>query len=467
MSDQLAKKTISELAPLLKKREVSPVEVTESVFNRVEMYNDVVNAYIEINKNAAFESAKQAEKEIIDGHYRGAMHGIPLALKDILWFKDETVTFGSKIHQNFIAEDDATVVSKLKEAGVIFTGKLNMHEYAWGGTTNNPHYGPCRNPWNLERIPGGSSGGSGAAVAADMSIASLGTDTGGSIRMPAAACGIVGLKPTHGRVSKYGCFPLSWSLDHIGPMTKTVEDAAVFLEYIAGDDKKDPTTVNVPVKKYSTYLTGDIKGKVIGIEEDYYFHQVDPSIERIVKEGIKALESIGARVEIVKIPSLKYTKFAASMTVFGEGGTIHQRNIKKRSDDYGKDVQEYIKLSHAASAVDYLQAQQMRRMIANDFSKIFEKVDVLIAPTLPILPPTIGDEAAMELGRFSSPANLTGLPAISVPCGFSEGLPVGMQIIGPAFKEEEVLNFAYAFESMNSLLGLRPPLNNVLSENII
>ena len=285
--------------------------------------------------------------------------------------------------------------------------------------------------------------------------------------MPAAACGIVGLKPTHGLVSKYGCFPLSWSLDHIGPMTKTVEDAAVFLEFIAGFDEKDPTTVNRPHKNYASYLTGDIKGKVIGIEEDYFFNDVNSDVERLVKEGIKQLESLGARVELIKIPSLKYSGYISAMTVSGEGGTIHQRNIKTRFNDYGKDVQDYIKTAYAVSATDYLEAQQLRRVLAQEFAQVFEKVDVIIAPSLHTLPPMIGDDVSGgKLGRFSSPANITGLPAISVPCGISEGLPVGMQIIGPAFKEEEVLNFAYTFEKTNPLQGVGPVIEKALSKNI-
>jgi aspartyl-tRNA(Asn)/glutamyl-tRNA(Gln) amidotransferase subunit A len=466
MSRQLAQMSISELAPLLRGREVSPVELTNSVFNRIKAFNKEINAYVEINEAQALESAKKAEEEMITGEYKGALHGIPLALKDILHFKGENVAFGSKIHKDFIANEDATVVSKLKAAGVVFTGKLNMHEYAWGGTTNNPHFGPTRNPWNLERIPGGSSGGSGAAVAADLTIASLGTDTGGSIRMPAAACGIVGLKPTHGRVSKSGCFPLSWSLDHIGPMTKTVEDAAILLEYIAGYDVNDPTTENLSVDKYTSYLNGDIKGKIIGIEEDYFFHNVDEKIELLVRKAIDQLEAMGAKVEIVKIPSLKYAQYAAMMTCYGEGGTIHSRNIRERPEDYGEDVRLEMKLAQAISSTDYLQAQQVRNRLKREFAKVFEKVDVLVAPMLPILPPNIGDQTANKLGIFSSPANLTGLPAISIPCGFSEGLPVGMQIIGPAFEEGKVLNFAYAFEKTNPLKGKKPLMQMEVKNSI-
>lgn len=472
MSDSLAKKTISELAPLVREGIISPVEITKEVLERVKMYDEVINSYIEISEENALDSAKRAEKEIRDGNYKGTLHGIPLALKDILNFKDENVTYGSKIHKENVPDFDATVVAKLKEAGTLFTGKLNMHEYAYGGTNNNPHHGPCRNPWDIEKIPGGSSGGSGAAVAADLTIASLGTDTAGSIRIPASICGIIGMKPTHGLVSKYGCFPLSWSLDHIGPMTKTVEDSAILLEYIAGYDVNDPTTIDMPSKNYTKYLTGDIKGMVIGIEEDFFFNNIDHNVEKLVKKGIKQLESMGAKVELIKIPSLKYSEYAEYMTFMGESALIHKENFKLRPNDFGKDVQFSLKLANLTSAVDYLQAQQVRRMMAKDFTNAFKKVDVMISPTLPAVAPNIGDDTVMinnrkqsltnNMIRLTSPANLVGLPAISIPCGLSEGLPVGLQIMGPAFKEEVILNAAYAYEKVTPLNGITPSIGKLL-----
>lgn len=471
MSHELAQKTISELAPLLESREISPVEITQSVLDRTKKYDETINAFIESDSDKALQSAKEAEKEIATGNYRGPLHGIPLALKDILYFKHEKVTLGSKIHKDFVPEYDATVVSKLKDAGVVFHGKLNMHEYAWGATTNNPHYGPCRNPWDTSKIPGGSSGGSGAAVAADMTIASLGTDTGGSIRIPASSCGIVGLKPTHGRVSKHGCFPLGWSLDHIGPMTKNVKDATILLEYLAGYDESDPTSVNVPTKKYSNYLSGDVKGKVIGINEDYFFRDVDSSVERLVRQGIKALENLGAKVEEVKIPALKYSEYAEMITIITEASAVHHNNFVLRPEDFGQDLQFLLKLGELPSAVDYLHAQQIRRMLDQDFVKAFEKVDVLITPTLPFTPPNIGDDTVRindkngafldHVIRFTGPGNITGLPSISVPCGLSDGLPVGMQIMGPAFREEVIFDVAYVFELTNPLNGKKPSFEGI------
>jgi aspartyl-tRNA(Asn)/glutamyl-tRNA(Gln) amidotransferase subunit A len=458
MSDELALKTIAQLYPLLENKQLSPVELTESVLRRVERYDGTINSYISITVEAALSAARQAEADIQAGNYRGKLHGIPLALKDIFDFQNENVTIGSKIHQNYVPGQDATVVRHLKDAGAFFTGKLNLHEYACGGTTNNEHYGPCRNPWNTNKIPGGSSGGSAAAVAANLTYASLGTDTAGSIRIPSAACGTVGLKPTFGLVSKYGCFPLAWSLDHIGPITKSVEDAAIMLDAIAGYDPKDPHSVKAPQVSYHEQLNADIRGKVIGIEEDFYFHLVDNQIAQAVKSSIQKLEQLGARIEIVKIPHLKYAKFAEFVTFASEAGVIHRENIRKRPEDFGTDVRMILRASSMFSSADYIQAQQIRLLMKEDFLKAFEKVDVIAAPTLPLKTPDIGQQMTdingtpsnvdEDILRLTCPANLTGLPAISVPCGFADGMPVGLQIIGKAYAEPEILNVAYAFEQV-------------------
>lgn len=468
LSKDLIAKSVEELAPLIENREVSSVELTKAVLDHAEALNDEINAYVSFTRKQAVQAAENADMEIASGNYRGMYHGIPMAIKDNIYFKDEVTTMCSKIHGEFVSTYDATVVSKMREAGVVFTGKLNMHEYAWGITNNSPHFGPVKNPWNLEKIPGGSSGGSGAAVAADMSVATLGTDTAGSIRIPSSACGIVGLKPTHGRVSKYGCFPLAWSLDHIGPMTKTVKDAAGLLEVISGYDKNDPTTLNVPVGNYTEQLTGDMKDVVIGINEEYFFKNVDADIEKLVRKGIQALVDQGAKVEEVKIPALKYAEYAELVTSLSEASAIHHRDLLSRPDDFGDDIRMLFELGELFTAVDYLQAQQLRRQLKLEFQKAFSKIDVLIAPTLPIIAPNIGDDLADLNGnpvdlieniiRFTGPSNLTGLPALTVPCGFKNDLPVGMQIIGPAFHEGKVLNVGYAFEQTNPLQGRKPQL---------
>ena len=473
MNQELPAKSIQELSPLLRDRQISPVELTNAVLTKAESNNEQVNAYIEINREKAIQEAERAESEIMNGDYRGPLHGIPMALKDILYFKGERVTLGSKIHQDFFPDYDATVVSKLKQEGVVFTGKLNMHEYAWGATTTNPHFGACHNPWDLTKIPGGSSGGSGAAVAADMTIASLGTDTGGSIRIPASACGIIGLKPTHGRISKYGCFPLSWSLDHIGPMTKTVYDAALLLEALSGYDPRDPTSVNTPSKNFTSLLSETLNGTVIGINEEYFFRNVDKKVEDTVRGAIHVLERLGARIETVKLPALQFSEFAELVTITSEASAIHHDNLVKQPANFGDDVRFLLEFGELIPSVDYLKAQQIRRQLDNDFAKVFEGIDVLITPTLPFLPNNIGESTVSingkqmsfldEVIRFTGPGNLTGLPALSIPCGIQDGLPVGLQIMGPAFKEENVLNVAYALEKTNPLKGRKPALSGAIT----
>lgn len=472
MSKDLITKSVEELAPLIENRKISSLELTKAVLDHAESQNKTINAYISFTREKAEETARYMDKEIANGNYRGMYHGIPMAVKDNLYVQNERTTMASKIHKDFIPNFDATVISKMKEAGIVFTGKLNMHEYAWGITNNNPHYGACRNPWDLEKIPGGSSGGSGAAVAADMTTATLGTDTAGSIRIPSSACGVVGLKPTHGRVSKYGCFPLSWSLDHIGPMTKTVKDAAGLLEIISGCDPNDPTSIHAPVSRYTEMLTGDVKGLVIGVNEEFFFKNVDSKVEKLVRAGIQSLVDQGAKVEEVSISSLRYAEYAEMITILSEAATIHHRNLLERPEDFGADIRLLFELGELPAAVDYLRAQQLRRQIKLEFQQAFEKVDVFITPTLPIISPNIGEDFADLNGekvdlidhiiRFTGPGNLTGLPALTVPCGLVAGMPAGLQIIGPALKEETILNVGFAFEKTNPMQGRKPGLASSL-----
>lgn len=471
LTNELAMKPIEELAPLIHSREISPVELTNSVLSQVEKYNKSLNTYLSIYAEEARGDAKKAEKEISQGIYRGSLHGIPMGIKDNIYFKDKITTMGSKIHKNFKPAYDATVIKRLRHAGVIFTGKLNMHEYALGVTTDNPHFGPCRNPWDPNKIAGGSSGGPGAAIAAGMSVASLGSDTSGSINIPSAFCGIVGLKPTYGKVSKYGCFPEAWSLDHIGPMSKTVSDAATILSHIEGFDENDPSSIKTSPVNYQAHLKTDISGMVIGINEDYFFKDVDKLVEQTVRRVVKVLEGMGARIETVDIPALEHAEYALMVTDFSELGTVHHNNIKTRPQDYGEDVRVLIEAGQMFSAVDYLQAQQIRRKLKSDFKKAFQKVDVLLAPSTPAPTPDIGSEFVYingnevnlldNLTRFTGPVNLAGLPSLILPCGFREGMPVGMQLIGPAFEEGKILKIGYAYERSNPLEGKRPKLETL------
>lgn len=466
MSKEWITKSVTEIAPLIENKDISPVELTKAVLDHAEKNDEKINAYISFRREKALEDAKKAEQEIMNGNYRGIYHGIPMGIKDNIYIKGEVTTMAAKIHRDFVPSYNATVIDKLNEAGAIIIGKLNMHEYAWGATTNNPHYGPCRNPWDLEYIPGGSSGGSGAALIAHMTMATLGTDTGGSVRIPAATNGIVGLKQTYGRVSNYGSFPLAWTLDHIGPMTKTVKDAAALLEVIAGYDPKDSTTVNVPVDQYLDGITGDVKDLVIGINEEYFFNNVDKDIEQAVRNKIRQLEKEGARIQEVDIPSLQFSEWAVMTTIISEPAAIHQQNHLNRPEDFGEDLQFLFDLGELPSAVDYIHAQQIRRHLKQDFQNVFENIDVLITPTLPIQTPKIGADTVElngeEVGvldhiiRFTGPFNITGLPALSVPCGFKGHLPIGIQIVGKPFDEKTILNVGYAIEQMNPLEGRIP-----------
>lgn len=468
LAKELIQKSVEELAPLIQNGSLSPVDLTKAVLDHAEDTQESINAYMTIYRDEAEQSAREAEKEIKEGKYRGMYHGIPMALKDNLYFKNKVTTMSSKIHKDFVPDDDATVVSKLRDAGVIFTGKLSMHEYAWGITNNNPHYGAVRNPWDTDKIPGGSSGGSGAAVAVGSSVASLGTDTAGSIRIPSSICGIVGLKPTHGRVSKYGCYPLAWTLDHIGPMTKTIKDAAGMMNIISGYDQKDPTSVNTPVDQYLQKIQGNVKDLVIGVNEEYFFKQVDNEVDQIVRKNIQALVDQGAKVEIVNIPSLQYAEWAELVTSLSEASAIHHEDMLKRPQDFGDDIRMLFELGELPSAVDYLQAQQVRRQLKQEFQQAFQKVDVMIAPTLPVVASTIGDDTVDLNGqqvdlidniiRFTGPSNLTGLPALSVPGGLKGNLPVGVQIIGPAFAEARILDVGYAIEQTNPMKDRKPEL---------
>ncbi|SDL34840.1 amidase [Lacicoccus qingdaonensis] len=460
MNQSLISKPVSKLAPLIKNKSISPVELTKAVLDHAEVKQKDINAYISFTREKAEAAAKHAEQEILNGNYRGMYHGIPIALKDNIYIKDETTTMGSEIHRNFKPAYNATVVEKLSEAGAIFTGKLNMHEYAYGITNDNPHYGASRNPWNTDKITGGSSGGSGAAVAADMTSASLGTDTSGSIRIPAALCGVTGLKPTFGRVSTYGTFPLAPSQDHIGPMTKSIKDAAGLLEIIAGQDNKDPMTLNAPPENYLDHHTGDVSGLVIGIDEKYFFENVDADIEKAVRDNIRFLEMNGAKVELIEIPMLHGTEDLDQITVFSEASAIHRDELLKNPEAFGIEMRTVFQNIKVPSVIDYIKAQEAKKRLKSELLRVFETVDVLISPTLPFTAPDIGsnfvdingkkEELIKSALHFMRPASLTGLPALSVPCGFKDGLPIGLQIIGPPLSEAKLLDVGYLIEQNQS-----------------
>lgn len=468
LTKEIITKSVEELAPLIENKEISPVELTEAVLDRAEETQDKTNAYLSMYREEALASAKKAEEEIGNGNYRGMYHGIPMGIKDNVFFKDKLTTMASKIHKDFVPQYDATVVENLRDAGVIFTGKLNMHEYALSITSNNPHYGPVRNPWDLEKTPGGSSGGSAASVAVGASVASIGTDTAGSIRIPAAACGIVGLKPTRGLVSTHGVYPLSWTQDHVGPMTKTVKDAAGLLEIIAGHDERNAGSVERKPEKYVDKITGDVKDLVIGINEEYFFQNIDSNIEKAVRATIQALVDQGAKVELVKLPAMKDADWAGFTFSVSEASAVHYNSIMERPEDFGEDIRGFLVSGAFPSSAQYAAAVKVKEQLTQEFNEAFKKVDVLISPTLPVMPNKIGDDLVDLNGkqvellpnfiRLTNPLNMTGTPTLSVPCGWNGHMPVGIQITGPAFGEGTVLNTGYAIEKMNLLEGKYPSL---------
>lgn len=448
IAQDVAFATISETAERVRNRDVSPVELAEVMLLNIEHANPKLNAFVTLTAEIALEQARKAEAEVLRGTYKGPLHGIPIVHKDLYYTKGIRTTGSSKILEDFVPDYDSTVVAKLNDAGTVLLGKVQTHEFAAGGTTDSPHFGPCHNPWDLERVPGGSSGGSAACVAAGLAFMGSGSDTGGSIRIPAACCGVVGIKPTYGRVSRYGILPMSWSLDHAGPITRSVKDAALCLQAMAGYDPMDTSTVDISVPDYVLELQGNIKGMRIGIPVEYYFDQMNEEVEQAVKTAIAALSRLGAEVVDVNLPMTKYVPGTGWAIALSETAAVHDQWIQSRPEDYGPDVRLMIEAGKHIPTTHYLQAQRVRQLIRSDFLSALAKVDVLITPTLPHLPPRIGEtEIGLDLARFTFPTDITGLPTLSVPCGFSaNGLPVGLQIIGKPFDESTVFRVGYTYE---------------------
>ncbi|MGB2694905.1 MAG: amidase [Dehalococcoidia bacterium] len=464
--------SLAELAGRIRAKEVSPVEATEAVLERIERLNPKLTAYITVMAEQALADARAAESEIASGKYRSALHGVPIGVKDLCETKGVRTTAGSKILGYWVPDRDATVVTKLREAGAVIVGKLNLHEFAFGALGLNPHYGHARNPWDTERITGGSSSGSGAAVAAGLCFAALGSDTGGSIRIPSSFCGIAGIKPTYGRVSLYGVVPLAWSLDHIGPMARTVRDCALVLEAIAGHDPNDPSSADAPVERWSEALEGGIEGLRIGVPVPYAFppggragEETEPDVAAIVREGIATLERLGAQVRELELPIIQQYWGAASTVLLGEAAAYHKENMEQRPQEYGDDVRLRLGWGMDQKAVDYVRGARLRdeaRRAADDV--LFSNVDLLAMPTTRRTAVTFDsiskDDPTLGLTRLTAAFDATGQPAMSVPCGFTEeGLPVGLQLVGRSFDERTVLRAAHAFEAAAGLWARRPPVD--------
>ena len=454
--------TIHEASSLIKGLELSPVELTRAFLERIQSVDNQLKSYITLLPESALAEARAAEAEILQGEYKDPLHGIPLAHKDLYDTKGIRTTGQSKVLEHRVPSEDATVIARLRGAGTILMGKLAMYEFAMGGPQTSL-FDQARNPWNLDHITGGSSSGSGAAVAAGLCMGSLGSDTGGSIRGPASLCGIVGLKPTYGRVSRYGVIPLSWSLDHCGPMTWTVEDAALMLQAIAGYDPKDPTSSHTPVPDYSAYLKEDVKGLIIGAPRHYYFGKetgADKETVARVEKALSDLEGLGARIEEVKIPSLDYASITNSVIMLAEAFAYHKRNLQIQPQNFGEQVRQRLYLGGLFNANDLMQALRARSRIKREFAQALQRVDVVAMPTS-LSPAPRSDEydpeAAMMVRNLNGPFNETGMPAISVPCGFNAaGLPIGLQIAGKPFDEATVLRVAYTYQQHAKWYEKRP-----------
>ena len=467
---ELVSLTLTEAARLVSTREVSPVELVEATLERIAAVNPRLAAYITVFEQEAMQVARAAELMVLAGHTLGPLHGVPIALKDNVATRGARTTAGSKILADWVPEHDATVTARLRAAGAILVGKLNLHEFAWGGTSANPHWGTVRNPWNIERFPAGSSGGSGAAVAARACFGAIGTDTGGSIRLPSAVNGIVGLRPTYGRVSNHGIVPLAWSMDTAGPMTRTVEDCALMFSAIAGHDPKDATTARAPVADYMVGLGDGLAGLRIGVVPGYFFHHLQPPVHDAVRGALDRMVALGAQLVDVEIADI-HGNISAQLTIeSAEPSTYHQRWLRERPDDYGDDVRTLLEVGELLLATHYLQAQRYRALLRNQFMDAFRRVDVFVCPTLPFTATRVGEaKVVIEDGveedmlsaimQFTGVPSLTGLPSLAVPCGFDpDGLPVGMQIIGRPFDEATLLRAGAAFQAATDFHRRAPEL---------
>ncbi|HZJ47145.1 MAG TPA: amidase [Pyrinomonadaceae bacterium] len=451
--------SISEAAELLRQKKISPVELTKACLDRIESLNPVLNAFITVTDEAAMAQARVAEDEIQRGHWRGPLHGIPIGLKDLIDTAGVLTTCGSELFADRVPTEDAEVVRRLKNAGAVVLGKQNLQEFAYGGTSASSYYGAVHNPWNLNHIAGGSSGGSAAAVAAGMCFGALGTDTGGSVREPAAFCGIVGLKPTYGRVSTRGVFPLSWSLDHVGPICRSVRDAAIMLEAIAGYDVQDVTSVDWPTEEYVNDLSGKTDRR-IGVVRQPFFRNIDMAIESAMNEAIEVIRGMSSRVIEVDLPSVPTGVQAPEVYA------VHKKYYADSPEFYLPWMRERLAQAATADTGAYVEDRFALERVRRTVNEVFAEVDLLITPTTPVPPITIEEASKMAPSlagevwlRNTRPFNCYGLPTISIPCGFTNsGLPIGLQIAGPRFAEGRVLAFAHAFEQTTAWRQLTPTL---------
>jgi aspartyl-tRNA(Asn)/glutamyl-tRNA(Gln) amidotransferase subunit A len=460
MSDEIAYATIAELGARYRKRDLSPVEVTRVLLARIEKLDPVLHAFVTLTADRALADARAAEEALRHGDGRPLL-GIPIAHKDIYLTRGIRTTGGSALLADWIPEDEATCVERWRAAGTVLLGKLITHEFAFGLQFPGHRFPPARNPWNLDHIPGGSSSGSGAALAAGLVAGATGSDTGGSIRGPAAFCGIVGLKPTYGRASRAGVLSLSWTLDHTGPMARTVEDCAYLLQGMAGHDPADPASSRAPVADYLAPLARDIRGMKIGVPRAYFFEGIDPEVERAVEEALVTLRRLGAEVRDVQIPSIGATP-SFLLILMAEAFAYHERDIREHPDLYGEVLRERILTGALVTASEYMQAQRIRSQICGETAEVFRSVDILATPTAvkPATPFAQAYDPEFGFPRSNMPPfNLTGSPTLALPCGFSSsGLPLSLQLAGRPFEEGAVLQVGHAYERATAWHTRRPPV---------
>jgi aspartyl-tRNA(Asn)/glutamyl-tRNA(Gln) amidotransferase subunit A len=441
---------------LIRSKELSPVELVNNALNQISVKNPDVNAFITVCKDEAFAAAKTLEQEMLDGKLRGPLHGIPIAAKDLIFTKNIRTTMGSKLYESFVPDQDAAVIERLKGAGAIIIGKTNTHEFAYGPIGDRSYFGPCRNPHRLEKISGGSSSGSAAAVAAGMVGGAIGTDTGGSIRIPSSACGAVGMKPTFGLVSKRGVFDLAYTLDHVGPITSNISDNALLLNTIAGYDEGDPYSLKTNVIDYSRLIGQNIQGKVIGIPS-YYFENLEEEVAAAIENCFNVFEQLGAVLKKVDIRCMNKIASLQVVTIQAEAAAVHTNTIQHHRGEVDEEVYERLVQSQNVKGYEYVLAQVERKGLITEFNQVFSEVDILVTPTLPILPTDIGQREVVVNGqveavrhallRLTSPTDFTGNPSISLPCGFSKsGLPIGVQLIARHGNEDKLYQFGYALE---------------------